>query len=268
MIRLTQRLAALSTFALLGVAPIAHAQTTYFPNDTTISNTVPFDATVGYANQNDFVYRTNPTSPTVSLINNGSVGNNLEAYNSSTVNLSGGSIGGYLYALNSSTVNLSGGSVSGGLEVFTSSTVNLSGGSIGYDLYAYASSTVNLSGGSVGYDLVALGSSTVNLSGGSIGGFLFAVDSSVLNIFGHDLVAPLTDPNAFGGADSLYYLSGTLLDGTVLTKKNLYIQNGTGARFNLTNLDNNAVPEPGSLALLVGVGVLPLLALRRRRSGN
>ena len=224
---------ALSTFTLLGVAPIAHAQTTYFPNDTTISGAVPSFAIIGFANQSDYNLRTNPTSPTVSLINSGSVRESLLAYNSSTVNVSGGS-------------------VRYGLVAYNSSTVNLSGGSVRVSLYAYNSSTVNLSGGSVGLNLGALG-------------------SGVLNIFGHNLVAPLMDPNyTFLGTNySLYYLSGTLLDGTVLTNKNLYIQNGTGAGFTLTNLGNNAVPEPGSLALLVGgVGVLPLLALRRRRSGK
>ena len=232
MTRITQRLAALSTFTLLGVAPIAHAQTTYFPNDYTISDAVPGAAVVGFANQNDLHNRTNPTSPTVSLINGGSV-LYLLAYNSSTVNVSGGSVGGDLYAFDSSTVNVSGGSINGALD--------------------------------------ASNSSTVNLSGGSGGRSLFAQDSSVLNIFGHNLVAPLMDPNyiLFGTSYSRYYLSGTLLDGTVLTNKALVTQNGTGAGFTLTNLDNNAVPEPGSLALLVGgVGVLPLLALRRRRSGN
>ncbi len=143
----------------------------------------------------------------------------------------------------------------------TSPTVNLiTGGSVSY-LYAYTSSTVNMSGGSVGVFLYAFNSSTVNLSGGSVVRDVIAYDSSLLNIFGTGLTASLIDSGALGGGYSRYFLSGTLLDGTVLTNQNLYIQNGTGARFTLTN-----VPAPGSLVTAL-MGIVPgVFVLRRRKS--
>ena len=198
-----QRLAAFSTFALLSTGSFAYAQNTFFPNDTTINYAVNTTYSyVGFASQNDFNNNANPTSPTVNLINSGSVSGYLVAHNFSTVNVSGGSIGIGLYARDSTTVNL---------------------------------------------------------SGGNVGEFLVADHSGVLNIFGRGLVASLRDPNQNGGQFSLYALSGKLLDGSVLSNKDLYIQNGGNARFTLNN-----VPAPSSL--LVGcVGVLPLLVLRRRR---
>ena len=300
MTRLTQRLAAFSALALLSaVVSTAHAQF-FFPNDDTINYTLPHNTYVGYASQNDLYNRISPTSPTFNLISGGSIAGFLEAYNSSTVNLitgasvgsvvsaydsskvniSGGSVGAGLYATSSSTVNIRGGSIRYRLEARGSSKVNISGGSIGDTLHAYDYSIVTMSGGSSGHSLNAHDSSrltmsggsiigglfassfgTVDLSGGSVSGELVIRDSGALNIFGRGLVALLVDPNYFGSY-SLYSLSGKLLDGTVLTNKDLYIQNGTDARFTLTEV----VPEPGSLALLVGcIGVLPLLVLRRRR---
>jgi len=209
----------LVALALMGVAPFAHAQSAFFPNNATINYAIPQNAVVGYANQNDYSNGTNPTSPIIYLIEGGSIGNILIVRNSSTVNLSGGSIGG--------------------------------------NLSAYNTSTVNISGGSVGNNLVALDSSTVNVSGSSFGN-LFAENAGVFNIFGRDLVAQLKSTNFFGS--TRYSLSGTLVDGTVMSNKNLLIQNGTGARFTLNN-----VPAPGSLMTAL-IGVIPgVLLLRRRR---
>ena len=146
----------------------------------------------------------------------------------------------------------------------TSPTINfVTGGSIGGFLDAYNSSTVNVSGGSIGSigsDLHAYDSSTVNVSGGSISGDLWVNGAAVLNIFGRGLVAPFVYP---GGSHSVYSLSGTLLDGTIVTNKYLYIQNGSSARFTLNN-----VPAPGSLVTAL-IGVVPgVLMLRRRRKST
>ena len=192
--------------ALLGTANAAHAQNTFFPNDTTINYSV--NATysyVGFASQNDYNNNANPTSPTVNLINSGSISGNFIANNSSTINVSGGSIGIGLYARDSSTVNL---------------------------------------------------------SGGSVGGFLLADYSGVLNIFGRGLVTSLVSTNSNGGQFSLYQLSGALVDGTVLTSKDLYIQNGSSASFHLFN--TTATPAPSSV-LVVLLGAVPLVGVLRRR---
>ena len=306
---------AVSTLALIGIAPIAQAQTyTFFPSDTTIDYDVITDySVVGYASRVGSNFQT-PSSPTVNLVTGGILrGNGLSyTYNSSTLNVSGGKIYSGLYANNSSTLNLSGGTVSnlytfnssmanvsggsvdGDILAYDSSTVNISGGRVN-DLFAFDSNTVNVSGGYVSYNLYASGSSllnmgggtvgdlyptsfgtvnlsggtvqrslnanmfsTVNVSGGSVDGNLYAHDSSLLNFFGHGLVASLIDPNP--GGLSRYSLSGTLLDGTVWTNKNLYIANGKGARFTLNN-----VPAPGSLVTAL-IGVVPgVMLLRRRR---
>lgn len=273
-------LTSVSTLAVIGIAPLAHAQTyAFFPNNTTINYAVNRDyAIVGYASGDINNGFQTPSSPTVNVVSGGSVGVPLRAYNSSRVNMSDGSFSGYLFAYNFSTINMSGGNVFDSLIAFDSSTMSLSGGSVGYFLDARGSSTMNMSGGNVGGSLFAADFSTMNVSGGSGGNNLYAADSSrvnvsggmvasdlyafgssSLNFFGRGLMAPLINPNAFGF--SLYSLSGTLLDGTVWTNKNLLIQNGIGARFTLNN-----VPEPGVLGLLTGGIVSGMMLLRRRKS--
>ena len=64
---------------------------------------------------------------TVNLLTGGSIGDELRAYNNSTVNVSGGEIGGYLRAYGSGRVNLSGGTIEGGLDANHSSTVTIFG---------------------------------------------------------------------------------------------------------------------------------------------
>lgn len=293
MTRLIQRLAVLLTFALLGVAPLAHAQATFtfFPNNTIINNVIINDyAIVGYAGGDFNVGFQTPSSPTVG-VSAGQI-SNLKAYNSSTVNISGGDIN-FLSAKDLSTINISGGNLFSDLYADDFSTVSINGGGINYNLYASGNSEVNVRDGNIGFlnssrnsminisggninglsannfsivnlsggeinDLDASGNSIVNIRGGIIHYNVSADQNSLLNIFGQGLTAPLVDSN-FANSLSLYSLSGTLLDGTVLANKNLFIRNGTGARFTLTN-----VPEPGSL--LIGcASVLSLLVLRRRR---
>ena len=211
--------------ALLGVGTNAQTQTAFFPNDTTINYAVPVDALVGYTNQDDFDVSRNPSSPTVNLIEGGSIYNYLSVRNSSTVNMSEGSINGNLYT-------------------FESSIVNISGGIVASKTFAFGSSIINWSGGSI---------NTVNVNE-----ILLLRESSVLNVFGRGLVAILIDSSS---NDSRYSLSGTLLDGTILMNKKFDISIGMGARFNLIN----AVPAPGSLfTALIGM-VPGVLLLRRRR---
>ena len=240
MIRLTHRLAVLSALTLFGVAPIAHAQTyTFFPDDTTINSAVNTDyAIVGYDSGDIDNGFGGASSPTVTVVTGGSAFD-LNSYNSSTVNLRGGSVDDNLYSYDAGTINMSGGNA-----VYVN---------------AFDASTVNVSGGNIRNLLAASGTGTVNVRGGSFDGDLRANDNSLFNFFGSGLVAPISDMNDNTGFYTLYSLSGTLRDGTVLTNQNLYIQNRTGARFTLTN-----VPAPSSL-LIGGIGVLPLLMLRRGR---
>ncbi len=193
--------------SLVTLAPAAHAQSNFFPNNTTLnaSNPVTGDAIIGYANQTNNNNRTNPTSPTVNLVRGGSVSGLLIVNNSSTVNVSGGSVGNILSALNNSVVNLSGGSI--------------------------ANFEANQSG--------------------------------TLNIFGMGLTTILVNSNNSGR--SQYSPSGTLSDSTVLVNKTLYVQNGTGAKFTLNNTPG-VVPEPGSVALLVGLTTVCAGLLRKRQA--
>ena len=99
------------------------------------------------------------------------VDNFLDAYDSSTVDISWGSVG-YIRAYETSTVDISGGSVHY-LRPYNTSTVHISNGLVS-QIDTYDTSTVNISGGSV-----AMGSSfyaygTVNISGGSVDNLLNA----------------------------------------------------------------------------------------------
>ena len=75
-----------------------------------------------------------------------------------------------------------------------------------------------------------------NGSGGSGGGDLLqgfsALDNSQIHFIGFGLTSTLIDPS-FEGNFSVYELSGRLADGTRITGGLVYVQNGTGASFQL-----------------------------------
>jgi hypothetical protein len=267
----TPRLLGLAVLTLLMAAPAAHAQDLFLPNDTTLDATnpvaPPFSAIVGYASFDDLINGVNPTSPTISIVTGANV-NALEVHNSSIINMSDGSVGsgdflGKLLSDDTSTINIRGGNVLFDVDVQSASTVNFSGGTVADDIVSHDNTTVNMSGGFVSQDLLINGSSTFNLSGGTVGDQVFVQDSSLLNVFGTGLSSALLDPN-FEGFYSEYALSGSLVDNTVLANRIIFVQNGSGARFTLNN--SSAVPEPGTLALLMGTvcGGGGLL-LRRKR---
>ena len=292
--RIFHRLAAFGAFALFGAGTVR--ADVFYTTDTTVRASLPEGAYIGYANYNDLNHRTNPSSPTVTLasgggfaflsivynnsmvnVSGGFFGGGLVAYNNSAVNLSAGFIHDTFIAYDSSAVNVSGGSIDSGLITENDTTANISGGSI-FTLYTYNRATVNISGGAISGGLNAANNSTVNVSGGAIvdglsgldssivnirgGNFsngLFVLDNSTFNFFGAGLTAPLTDANF--GPYSAYALSGTLTDGTVINQQ-LLVQNGTAARF---FLNPSAVPEPGSIALLVSMTAVGAGVLRRKR---
>ena len=171
---------------------------------------------------------------------NGNDANNKKNSTSPAVSLTGGGSVTTLYAYNSSNVTISGGSASAGLR-------------------AVDNSVVTINSGDVRANMLAFNSSTFNINGGSIGGTLSALDSSTFNLFGMGLSDILVDPNS-AGVYSKYTLFGALSDGSSINGKTILVQNGTGARFTLNN-----VPEPGSMALLVGLTGVGLLGCKRRK---
>lgn len=244
---------------LIGLMQTANAQT-YVTANTTIDGSFGFNnVVVGYANQSDLNSQANRKSPTVTIINSGSVAN-LNAYNSSTVNMNGGSAFS-LTAVDNATIVVSGGGITSGLRAGGNSMVTVSGGNIAEGFTADGSSTLNLTGGSIFNDLYSSGSGKLNISGGSIHGNLHTANSSALNLYGM-VTATLTNPN--NNSNSQYTLSGTLSDGNSVNGVLLFIQNGSSARVAINGF---AVPEPGSTALLISMGLTGagLLARKRRK---
>ena len=129
--------AGLATLAALGLAARpAHAQTSYFPDDTTINYATPGDAFVGY---NTGLM---PSSPTVNLVPGGEISGDCEVYNGSIFNVNGGAVDDLLWAFNTSTVNVHSGTVGTYLYAINGSTVNVSGGTFGqYQGVSFADST-------------------------------------------------------------------------------------------------------------------------------
>ena len=267
---------------MLGTAN-ANAQTlTFFPSNSTINYALSTDdGIVGYASGSFTNGFSIPSSPTVNVVAGGGISTILYSFNHSIVNVNGGNVGGALVSNDSSTINLNGGksnelgandnsivNISGGVigndGVFAqyNSTINVSGGDIDGSFGALDNSRITLSGGKIGGSLVARNTSIVNIRGGRTGGALYAEGDSTLNLFGSNLAAPLIDPQ-YIAYYSLYSLSGTLEDGTLLNNQNLLVLNGSGASFHLFN--TAAVPEPGSLALLLGMATVSIGVLSRRR---
>lgn len=274
-------LAALGTFAFSGIASAAYAQTyIFFPNNATINYTVFGETVIGYANNTDYKNKKNGSSPTIN-IKNGSGFDSVLTYNHSITNVSGGTIPGGLIAQdfsqgaitggsfsllatdNSSKFTINGGSFFNGIYAYNTSSITFRGGSSN-NLTAFNISAINVQGGSVNYVQI-FDNSLMNITGGVINSFL-AYQNSTLNLYGAGMSATLINAqsNVGGIITSQYVLSGTLSDGSDLTGKQLFIQNNTSPR---VFLHNAAVPEPGSLALLFGMGTVGVCVLRKRRRG-
>ena len=212
--------AALSIVALGALGRCASAQNAYYTTGTSTidaAHSVNGNAFAGYDGNSGTDSQGHPYNPTVNLV-------------------SGGSVGGYLYAYNSSTVNVSGGSVGNDLVAFSSSTVSVSGGSSN-GLFAYDNSTVSVSGGTFGQ------SNGINFYDRTTGAF---------TLIGSNLTAvSLGADTNFSGTD--YALFGTLQSGTNLSGYKINVQSGA-RMFTLQNTPA-AVPEPGSIALLIGLAV-------------
>lgn len=183
----------------------------------------------------------NTFTGTRTTISGGNI-NALTTNSQSTVTMTGGRINGDVNVTSYagiSTLNLSGGSVGGFVNVYNVSKFNLNGNAgIARDVFTRDESTATLTGGSITGNLTEYNSSTVNLKGGRIDGNLYALNTSTLSIFGTNLVATLVNSNVSLGNGifaSQFRVSGLLEDGTALTNKNVYIQNGSGVTFTLSN---------------------------------
>ena len=243
---------ALGAFALLGATNAAYAQNTYFPNDATINYAVSGDAEVGLSSSSGAL-----TSPTVAVVPNGSIGGNLNAFNSSYVTVSGGTI-------------------KAGVQAFAQSHVTVSGGSIGSYLYGTDNATLTVTGGSFGNvvpndgELQFKGHSSITWSGGSFRGQgfdgvnIFDQTTGAVVFIGSNLAVANARPEnrfvGFAGPGTDYDLSGTLQDGTNLNGRVLFVQNGA----TFPTFQTASTPAPSSI-LVVVLGVVPLVGVLRRR---
>lgn len=225
----------------------------------------------------DSVHVVNGTQ--VDVVSGGSIGGNLEAFDTSRVTVSGGlvhddlwakgysqitisagSIGNYFGVRDNSQVTISGGSFGWVFGAMDNSQVNVSGGSFSINFFAEGDSQVNFSGGSILNDLLARENGHVTLSGGNIEGSIYAGTewwgpsepnhTSIITIDGIDFAIDgdsIPYGQYFASDYASGYLTGTLASGDLLDN-DFYI-GGDASIF--------LVPEPATL-LLLGLGAVML----------
>ncbi|MEM6333955.1 MAG: PEP-CTERM sorting domain-containing protein [Planctomycetota bacterium] len=204
----------------------------------------------------------------VVTITGGTVSNDVEVFANSSLVVTGGLIGDDLEASDGSSVTFSGGTVTDNLSVENFATALITGGTIGNDLEAIGNVSITVLGGSIGSDIEAVGSATIDIFGGqlgAVGGFEFGIASggfSVVTLFGPEFQIN-GSPAAFGSISQGFgTLSGTLSDGSVFSVPFERVDEGFFfPRVGQIVLVEQAIPEPGSLALLSLGGVT---LLRRR----
>ncbi len=125
------------------------------------------------------------------------------------------------------------------LAVRNHSTANIRGGNIAGTVAAAESGVINISGGSMAKNVTAFDNSTINIRGGKIAGDVKAYKSGTLNLFGVGLSKTVNIQGAFFCE---YTLSGKLQDGTSVSGKIATVEYGNGAKLNLINAINAAVP--------------------------
>ena len=172
----------------------------------------------------------NATEATVVNLSAGSIGGRVTAFDDSVINISGNaSLSRNLTALNDSTINLRGGAVARNLQGFNNGTVNMSGGAVLGQAVFRDDSIFNFSGGTIGPSTTGLASGVDN----SHTARLIAYNAATLNIVGNNLAAMLIDSTYQDGLYSVYQLAGTLADGTSINGTYFFLENGTGANFQL-----------------------------------
>ena len=153
--------------------------------------------------------------------------------------------------------------------VLTLNNVGGTTGSIDYHFVAYSGSLV-MNGGTIFGDVYAFNSSNLSFLGGTVNGNIFAYTNGVLDFFGSNLTATAAS-SAIAGFRGVT-ISGNLTSGTAINKT-IYLHNDSNAVVELNGANTglgfvpSITPEPGSVALLVGLGVTGAgFAAKRRRA--
>ncbi len=229
--------------------------------------------------------------PTVVQMIDGGEAQRMQLSGASILNIQGGRVAESIYVMGTSSVNIRGGEIASLTVSRGSSSANVFGGTIEREVWVSSSQgiatlnlfdgqlgdvvgsggtfpfAINIHGGHMGWIRVSssMSTSVLNITGGSFdrftprgqmtvdwsggeprAGYLYLWDDSTLNIYGRGLELHYVLGDEF--------LSGTLLDGTVL--HDISISRITNAQVNLHN-----VPEPSAFGLAV-IMIAPLLIRR------
>jgi hypothetical protein len=202
--------------------------------------------------------------------------NDVVGRGSSTINISGGNITDLVGEF-TSTINITGGTTAG-IDILGNSLLNISGGTI-TGVIGNGSTITNITGGTI-TQIKGFGNSEFHITGGILGGDPIGLHSNaILTLTGTEL--SLSDGVA--GSDVLggyimYTLGGTLQGGQSINGVQLFDYDGglsvgdpySGSgnlRFFASASPSATAPEPGTLALLTGVGCC-VFGVRRRRTGR
>jgi hypothetical protein len=178
------------------------------------------------------------------------LGGDLVADDRSHVELAAGDtmVSGNLFGLQASEIFMGAGRIRGSALISKTATLHWFGGTIAGQTPGMASGS-----GLLGFDD---GDVAAAPPPDAMAIALSADDAGTIKIYGTGLEAVLIDPS-YQDLYSLYRLTGTLADGSLIDGTHFAIENGTGASYEL--LPPSAIPEPGTVALLVALGVtLPL----------
>lgn len=223
-----------AAFVLAAFAPTAHAQDNFYTTGTStidaahsVVGNVIAGADSGF---NTIDPLGNPYNPTVNVVAGGTITGNVTAFNSTHINISGGFIGGFIQSLHTSTILITGGVIGGQVHANNQSTFTISGGS-------FAKGTAPT---------------------------FYDFSPGALILIGNDLAAINPRTITFGRGEKAldFDLTGTLLDGTSLDGS--VIETSLTPAFILRNAPAS-VPEPGGIALFVGLASVGTALLRRRR---
>ena len=122
----------------------------------------------------------------VEIQSTGDVGKSFRSIGAVVV-MAGGTIGQQMSAFDGSSISIFGGTVGDGFHADNGSSVQLAGGSIGNGFGASRHSTLTISGGTLGTDAIIGNGSRLNISNGSIGNFLEIDTFGELNMTGGTL---------------------------------------------------------------------------------
>ncbi len=252
-------IAALGALALSVLPQNARAQVYYDTDGDTINTNINTFAYAGNTNTSPF---------TINLVAGGQA-DSIALFNNASLNMTGGETGsisgdGFATGMgNKNNITISDGVVSGAVYGGSyGSHLTITGGTV-QDVYAsqYVGGIFTMRGGSVGHYLEFNNVGDVgNIYGGTPGPYIIVLDGATLNLYGTNLLATLLRAD---NISSDYQLSGELQDGTPLVVSDLAVYNG--GVVNLISTDTPAVPEPGSVALLIGMATTGAGFLVRRK---